>query len=362
MTALVSILGSNGDVNVLPRFSAHEVLHILDLWAEDYLQNVIQKKGRPAYVLSDHVLTLHADHVYGLNFRGLPLWSMREVRLWSWQDFKSETALTTDHVFNFTVNTKQCSRFIMMRLVEINKFTSYQYTWSGVGRQFDMSVIIDEIEHKVSSNSPIRTPSFRNGILAPINLPVRFFTRDQLLDHEDSKELETAHPRTRYGGAKWTWDNFLKDMFTKTAVSLISETGGYQKLSVLTEKTIYAFLGLTFPIWIGNWGQADAVAQLGLDVFPDVIDHSYQWYPTLIERCYWAVELNKPILSDLEHATALRKLHLDRLLCNRAYILNDGLGDYCTKQIAAYPDDLRTAAETVKQKFDTLIFIMSSLK
>lgn len=355
-TQLVSTFGSghNSNLSFLPAFSGQEVFHIFDLWSEDYLSKVIELKGRPAYVLSDHVLTLHPAHAHNLDFYGLPLCQMRDCRQWSWKDFEHETPLTTDYVFNFNLNKKQCSRFILMKLVEINEFSSYQYTWSGIGRQFDMSVIIDEIDNEVSADSPVRSADFKTKILAPINLSTRFYQEQgKIFDQTDVQELQTLYGRINYGGNKWTWDTFLNDLIGKSAVSLIAETGHYQKLSSLTEKTCYAFFSLTFPIWIGNWGQADAVAQIGLDVFPDVIDHSYQWYPTLIERCYWAFELNKRLLSDLKYAAKLRKLHLDRLLCNRTFLLNDGLGDYCAKQIAAYPEDLRSAAELVKKKFDS---------
>ena len=356
MTLLVSTYGHghNSDLGILPVFSGQEVFHIFDLWSEDYLHRVIESKGRPAYILSDHVLTLHPAHTLNLNFYGLPLWSMRECRQWSWNDFEHDTPLTTDYVFNFNLNKKQCSRFILMKLVETYKFSSYQYTWSGIGRQFDMSVIINEIDSDVSADSPVKSATFKTKILAPINLSTRFYQEQgKIFDRNDAQELETLYGRADYGGNKWTWDNFLSDLVGKSAVSLIGETGNYQKLSMFTEKSVYAFLGLTFPIWIGNWGQADAVAQIGLDVFTDVIDHSYQWYPTLIERCFWAFELNKRLLSDLEYAANLRKLHLKRMLCNRAFILDDGLGAYCTKQIASYPKDLRICAEIVKHKFDT---------
>lgn len=353
MTSLVSTFGTgfNGDISSLPLFCGQELFHIFDVFDHDYLDSVIKQKGRPAAILSDHVLFRHENHSLGLEFFGLPLWAMRECRRWYAADFDQDQDLHADYVFNFVVNKKQCSRYIMIKLVEIGGYQSYQYTWSGLGRSFEMSTIIAEM-NKLGTDHPAGCPTFRGDILSPIEVSARFIDKNLTTDTKDGEDLDTDYARVDYGGNKFTWDNFLKDLFSRSCVSLISETGNYDKLAVLTEKTLYAFFGLTFPIWIGNYGQAQAVENLGLDVFNDVIDHRYQWYPTMIERCYWAFEHNKKILSDLTFVNDLRHQHADRLLKNRQWLLEDGLSTYCQHQIAAAPNQYRQAMYSVMSKFD----------
>lgn len=358
MILLISTVekGIGRDVSKLPTFTETELFHIYDVFDEKYIAEIIRQKGRPKAILSDHILFFDSKDIFNINFYGLPLWAMRECRRWNKKDFNDDLTPPTDYNFNFMINKKQCSRFILIKLVEIGGYKNFQYTWSGIGRTFDMSRIIEEI-NLLSNDSPINSHEFRTNILSPITMPLRFID-ENLVDLSDSEELSTKHGYKNYGGNKWTWDNFLHDLFTRSCVSLISETGNYNKLAVITEKTLYAFFGLTFPLWIGNYAQAHAIEQIGLDVFNDVINHDYQWYPTLIERCYWAVELNKKILSDLGLAKRTREKHFDRLLSNRQFLLSDGLGMYCDQQIQGFPVQYRDPAALVKQKFDRTKFNM----
>lgn len=353
MTALVSSLGNTdaGNVSGLPKFSGQELFHIIDVFSQAYLEHVIDHKGRPGAIISCSVLSMHEDHGLGLPFFGLPLWAMGECRLWSQADFDGDLLLITDHVFNFMVNKKQCSRYILIKLVEIGNYRSFQYTWSGTGRQFDMSQVIIEMDN-LAPGHPAGSSDFKSRMLAPIDLPTRFIGKTGVLDDEASKKLANGAGHIKHGNIKSTWHGFLKDMFSRSCISLISETGGFDRLAVMSEKTLFAIFGLTFPIWIGNYGEPHSVENLGLDVFNDLIDHSYQWYPTLIERCYWAFELNKTMLNDLAYCRDLRQRHLDRLLANRKFLLEDGLTHYCQKQISNMPPQYQAAAEIVKTKFD----------
>lgn len=351
---LVSLMnkGFGRNIEKLPNFTGNELFHIYDVFDEFYLQNVVENKGQPGAVISDTVLYLDTEHCLGLNFFGLPLWAMRECRQWSPTAFIDDQSIVSKYVFNFMINKKQCSRYMLMKLVEIGKYDSFQYTWSGIGKTFDMTQIIVELDN-LGTENPVGSLEFKSQILSPVSLPSRFFSKkDLLVEQTDCDTLTNAYGHSDYGGNKFTWDNFLRDLFQESCISLISETGNYNKLAVLSEKTLYAFFGLTFPIWVGNYAQAHAIQQIGLDVFDDVINHSYQWCPTLVERCYWAFELNKKILSDLEFANDLRQQHKNRLLANRNFLLNDGLGKYCQDQIEAMPDQHQESALQVKRLFD----------
>ncbi|HNT71378.1 MAG TPA: hypothetical protein PKI83_06955, partial [Bacteroidales bacterium] len=63
----------------------------------------------------------------------------------------------------------------------------------------------------------------------------------------------------------------------------------------------------------------------GFDIFDDIIDHSYQYHNTLIERCYYAIADNLEILTNLQHSSKLRDAMQKRLNANRQKIIYDCL-------------------------------------
>jgi len=148
--------------------------------------------------------------------------------------------------------------------------------------------------------------------MSPIEMPEHYI-RTAASDRSSAELASISVSSYREG-----WDSGLRDMFMTSAISLISESNtGLDRASIFTEKTLHSVFGLNFPIWIGHYGQAEQWERLGYDSFSDVIDHSYQHCDTLVERCYRAIELNLPLLSNRDLAHSLRIQHLDRLLHNR---------------------------------------------
>jgi hypothetical protein len=72
-----------------------------------------------------------------------------------------------------------------------------------------------------------------------------------------------------------------------------------------------------------------------------VIDHSYQNYDTLIERCYYAFRRNLHILSDYNYAREIRESMMDRLEHNQQLLKNKQIDNFCKQQIEQWPEDLR---------------------
>jgi hypothetical protein len=131
-------------------------------------------------------------------------------------------------------------------------------------------------------------------------------------------------------------------MYESVAVSLVTEASSDGEPNfVFTEKTLWAFLGLTFPIWVGNKGQARQAQAMGFDTFDDVIDHSYQDQSSVIERCRLAIERNLPVLTDLSLAADLRQKCHSRLMQNRQHILQGGFSAWVENQLNMLPDTIR---------------------
>ena len=82
---------------------------------------------------------------------------------------------------------------------------------------------------------------------------------------------------------------------------------------------------------------------MGFDVFHDVIDHSYQYYDTLIERCYYAFKKNLRLLSDHDYAARMRETHIMQLEHNQQLMTSQQVSEFCKQTIKQWPEDLQEA-------------------
>ena len=257
---------------------------------------------------------------------------------------KIDNEVQSTSCFNFIINKKSTNRSLLLKLVEYFKLSTDKYTWYNHSHYFDLSSII--LELKVCNDSDnfleMTLDEYRNfhcELLAPCKLNGKF------IDFPSQKCTEISV--SNYGGNRWTWLHGLNEIFQKSAVSLISESVEFQKASCVTEKTAYSVLGLTFPLWIGGYGIADAWEKSGLDIFPDIIDHRYQFKETLIERCYYAFRDNLHLLTDLTLVSELRKKCHARFLSNREKLLDGILIRYCRDTVQAWPTELHSMARQI---------------
>ena len=278
----------------------------------DVLLGYLDKYGRPAYIVGDQAGNIILDNVkiYTVPFRGL------DMEMEKFGQLQLSEHVNTKYCFNFFINNKQINRHLLVKLVEYFDLASFDYIMDNDKQDFDMQHTINELA-KLSDHN--LDADFKTKILAPVAL---------LAKHD----VDTV-------GA---WTARVSQMFDQTAVALISEINGHQRACVFSDKTIYAILGLTFPIYVGGYGHADYLKHIGFDIFDDVIDHSYQYRDTLIERCYYAFKNNLKLLSDTTHAVALRQQHLPRLLANRTMLYNGSLAAHTNKTVDSWPEPLKS--------------------
>lgn len=329
---------STGRRIAITNITDQHVIHRYDVFDQDFVDYILEK-GRPNCIVSDHFVSAYFDNIQVI---GLPLWL--ECHTKEFIEFvQFSNNCVTDHCFNFTINKKQINRFLCIKLVEWFNLRDFDYTWSGIGQNFDMSVIIQELD-LLANKSPLSQQA-RSFILAPVRLEKKFILGPHDIDdNNNSVSIKTK-------GGPLAWEAGLNQIFSNSAVSLITESVSYQKASVFTEKTLYSVLGLTFPIWVGGYNQAKDWANMGFDIFDDIIDHSYQSYDTLVERCYFAIANNLDILSDKALATELRSQNKHRLLQNRDHALSNGIGNYVDQQITKLPTDLQQVIPEILDKF-----------
>jgi hypothetical protein len=336
MYQLLSTYDYGKNFDGISEFTDQHVLHVIDTFDQEFVNTILQR-GTPRCIISDHFV--HAQF-NGLQVIGLPLiyeLVSKEIT----NDLILNDRIDTNLAFNFMINKKQINRFLCMKLVELFKLTNFDYTWSGLDRRFDMSHIIEELDI-LGTNSPLDINA-RSFILQPVGL------EKQWLGESGQPSAGNRLPIGK--GYGYPWKIGLDKMFSQSAVSLITESVALQTASVFTEKTVYAVLGQTFPIWIGGCNQANDFSRMGFDVFDDIIDHSYQSYETLIERCYYAFEKNLSLLSNLDLLRNLRLQKQQRLIKNRELLCNGETSRFINHQIAALPDDIKQVMPDILKHF-----------
>lgn len=332
--SVVCVSPATRDIDIVD-YKNVDLLHVNDVLNAEEVQKYA-KHLNPKYIIADHYSLFQIPE---LEIFCVPLFAANEVLR-----NKPYTLLnpTTDYVFNFMINKKQASRFLCMKFVEIFELTNYNYTWSGAGEYFDLTKINYELD-LLGAQSPLS--DYQRWFLGePILLAPKFKSPHKNQSHDT---VSVRH----YGGNRWAWEHGgLKELFASSAISLITETGRYDKAAVFTEKTIFSVLGLSLPIWVGGFQQAKHWNAIGFDIFDDVIDHSYQDYPTLVERCYYAFKLNLNLLGDLEKVKELRLRLLPRLENNRKLLLDNILIHHIHQTTSNWPLKLQNYMPEAIQK------------
>lgn len=111
-----------------------------------------------------------------------------------------------------------------------------------------------------------------------------------------------------------TFRDFLyAELFAPATISLITEPTFFENGVHLSEKTLMSVYAGHFPIWVGSYKAAECAERLGLDIFNDVIDHSYQYIEHPGKRSVEAILKNIELLSNIELQTHLRNKMYGRL-------------------------------------------------
>lgn len=235
----------------------------------------------------------------------------------------------TEVPVNFIYNKRQINRHIAVKLLDYFNVKAY-YSYSGILDAYDMSEII---EQKKSSTI---TDGAMNSILQPMTRPKKWFSVKNQYVNDGAIE--------NYGSMNEVFLNNLFPLYNKSAVSIITESVQNQRAAVITEKTLYSTYGLTFPLWVGGYGQEKLYRELGFDTFSDLINHDYQYADTLLERCWLAFSLNKDLLLD-PHIGKTRQQYKDRLIKNRDYMLENPFIKWNNAMIDNMPKKLKASFE-----------------
>ena len=308
-----------------------DILIWYDVIYDEALDHMIQSNGRPGLIVS----TAHDVPVLGgCPVQHWPLFLFGLSRRMQEQanNFDDLPVVTCS---NFSISKKQINRYLLLKLIEWFRISSFDHTWSGLGATVDLRLLLEDFEH-LPVDLIHNFEEFKNHMQTSVTkIPAKFFASPGM-KYEGNSHVSNQ------GDMVWTWNTFLGRIMSQSAVSLIAESIRYESRMVYTEKTIYAVHGLTFPIWIGGYQQAQLWTKKGFDTFDDIINHDYQHCESLLERCTRAFLDNLHILTDLEFAREQKIKNLHRLEKNR-----DQLGQIFSQECENFwkiaPDQLLVA-------------------
>jgi hypothetical protein len=140
---------------------------------------------------------------------------------------------------------------------------------------------------------------------------------DRLLPTDDDYNIYQKYGQ-KFTDTAGNFENRLRNMYQNSFVEIVSETGFAAHTFFITEKTAHAFYGCNFPIILSGCGTVAHLRELGLDVFDDVVDHSYDQISNPFDRIIHAIESNRTLLTDTEYVKQAWKTHRSRFERNVA--------------------------------------------
>jgi hypothetical protein len=90
----------------------------------------------------------------------------------------------------------------------------------------------------------------------------------------------------------------LRSKYQNSFVEIISESSFCAPGFNVTEKTANSFFACNFPIFLGGCGLVQHLRDIGLDLFDDLIDHSYDKISNPFDRIVAALDNNQRLLTD----------------------------------------------------------------
>ncbi len=115
-------------------------------------------------------------------------------------------------------------------------------------------------------------------------------------------------------------ESLYPEVFSKTAISIVTEPDFWINACAITEKYINAVIGLTIPIVTG-YKIYDKLNAIGFDTFEDFINTEYQYEKDPTKRVIDMMEFNKEVFSAATNLIQTPEIQR-RLLKNREHLFD----------------------------------------
>lgn len=123
--------------------------------------------------------------------------------------------------------------------------------------------------------------------------------------------------------------NSLQNKYLNSYIEFVSETSYNEYSFNITEKTLHFIYGCNYPILISSPGTVKFLREMGIDMFDDIIDHSYDDTLDPADRINKAIDDNLKILTmdtiELHHRWLSDKYRMEK---NISFVKNNLLEFY----------------------------------
>ena len=294
-------------------------------------------------LIFDHIN--HEDELKEYNCVHFPIFLASESQEFVNTDIKINWKEKTK-TFNFMINKPRFHRIFLLQLIEHFQLTNFSHSlpWKAT------DAFLNPLIHRIRTTTD--NPHFLNIIdsVTKTNVPITEYkfgpeiTMDYGIKNGNFLNAET-------------YKSLLKTtVFEPSCISIISEPIFFEREALVSEKTIMALYGGTFPIWFGGWKCPDSMWYLGFDVFDDIIDHSYEDLPNPIERCYYAIERNMHLLTDFDKTKKLADQCHSRFQHNLDLLQSNVCLKECFAQLDKATPQVRTALLQIMPQFRHRMF------
>jgi hypothetical protein len=145
------------------------------------------------------------------------------------------------------------------------------------------------------------------------------YNKDLIIDdYEIYGSLDAEYTNNNVGN----FNTKLRRKYQDSFVEIVTESSFSAPAFLITEKTLNSIYGCNFPIILSGVGAVAHLREVGFDMFDDVINHDYDTIENPFDRIIAAVEHNRRILLDADHAKQCWSTHRDRFVANIAVAKN----------------------------------------
>jgi hypothetical protein len=148
---------------------------------------------------------------------------------------------------------------------------------------------------------------------------IRYSKLEKTLDSVDIYELQNDNLTN--------FKESLQSKYNNSIIEFVSETSYNEHSFNITEKTMHFIYGCNFPIMISSPGTVDFLRNMGIDMFDDIVNHSYDTITDPAERINAAIDLNLDILTS-PNMLERWKQHKYRMDQNIAFVKEGKLREY----------------------------------
>ena len=323
-----------------PRLEKHtdlqpsRILFVEDHYEPDILENLLdQAKVKPELIITDFFAII-PNSKYNIQYWPIWLAGFDKCKLPHLNLNNNNKGVKT--TFNFMAFKPRKYRVFALKVLEYFNLSTTQYVSNHINDPVLLTyhsvdhVVVDEIINS-GNQELIQLIKF---FTSQVKLPYRFFNNPKNTTYDNVAD----------------YNNFLKHrVFDRSAISLILETiePSWSNAANFSEKTMFSAVSNTIPIWLGGYQQAELWKNYGFDVFDDIVNHSYQYKSTNVERIFYAVKDNIEILADLQKTKSIHESLTTRFEKNLELLRKRIFLSLLNQNLVVYPAEVQQQVNAI---------------